>query len=163
MTDRGLAIGVFIRDRAEQFRPTIRSLRAAFPGERISIASWNSQLVAAATEAFGDANDIAIETAFSAGELANQLAARGATTVIAVDDTVVVHPEFASSFDESLHDPRVVACCYLSNGAGYLSFPFARSPSNHQIGYHDEWSLSDALAEQPNVSTVPVPCDPGGP
>ncbi len=162
MTDRGLAIGVFIRDRAEQFRPTIRSLRAAFPGERISIASWNSQLVAAATEAFGDANDIAIETAFSAGELANQLAARGATTVIAVDDTVVVHPEFASSFDESLHDPRVVACCYLSNGAGYLSFPFARSPSNHQIGDHDEWSLADALAEQPTVAPVPVPFAAGG-
>ncbi len=156
------AIGIFVRDRPEQFRPTVRSLRAAFPGQEITIATWTPELSAELERSFGQAADVTLAVAaFSAAELANHLAP-GVDVVIAVDDTVVVGPAFAAGYAGAFADARVVATCYLSNGAGYLSFPFARSPSNHQIADHDESSLAEALAAEPVLAPVPVPFAAGG-
>lgn len=161
MSDRRLALAVFVRDRAEQFRPTVRSLRAAFAGHEIVLGSWRPDLMEEIRRVFGADDDVRIVDAFSAADLANRVAP-GADVVVAIEDTVVVGPTFGDGFDDAFDDPRVAACCYLSNGAGYLSFPFARSPSNHQIADHDEASLADALAQAPVVPPVPVPFASGG-
>lgn len=160
-THRSIGIAVFVRDRAEQFRATLRSLRTAFPDITVEVGTWTPALRAAVEESFGDQPGVAISTRFSVAEMANALA-QTHDVVIAVDDTVVLAPGFADGFAAALDDPRVVACSYLSNGAGYLSFPYARSPSNHQIGDHDEGSLAEVLAEEPVVGPVPVPFASGG-
>ena len=151
-----VAVAVFIKDRVEQFRPTIRSLRIAFPESTITVGTWTDQLRTDVTASFGDLDRVEIMGAASVGEMANRLADHS-EIVVAVDDTVIVAPSFGEEFEETFADARVVASCYLSNGAGYLSFPHARTPSNHQIGDHDEVSLAAALATEPNVGLTIVP------
>jgi glycosyltransferase involved in cell wall biosynthesis len=59
-------------------------------------------------------------------------------------------------------DPRIATVSFLSNAAGYLSFPHRNTPIAHGIGGHDESSVTHVLRlAQPDQGPVPLPMPSG--
>jgi glycosyltransferase involved in cell wall biosynthesis len=59
-------------------------------------------------------------------------------------------------------DPRIATISFLSNAAGYLSFPYRNTPVAHGIGGHDEGSVTQVLRTlEPDQGPVPLPMPSG--
>jgi glycosyltransferase involved in cell wall biosynthesis len=54
-------------------------------------------------------------------------------------------------------DPRIATVSFLSNAAGYLSFPYRNSPSSMSIAGHDEATVTRLLRSlEPDSGPVPI-------
>lgn len=59
-------------------------------------------------------------------------------------------------------DPRIATVSFLSNAAGYLSFPYRNTPAPHAITGQDETSVTAILrSSEPDDGAVPIPVPAG--
>lgn len=78
--------------------------------------------------------------------------------VLVVDQPVSVAPGLLShAIDKLAQDGRVATISFLSNAAGYLSFPYRNSPVPYGIGGMDEEAITERLrALAPAAPVVPI-------
>jgi len=83
--------------------------------------------------------------------------------VLVVTSPIAVPAQLLSRARDWLReDPRIATCSFLSNAAGYLSFPHRNSPTAYGIGGHDETSATRVLREAgPDNGAVPIPVPSG--
>src|SRR5438477_894431 len=121
-----LTAALFVRNGAERFIPTIRSLRAASPGLRIVVCHAYG-LDRGAFEGL-DVEEVSFPTL--AG-FANNLLSTTPTHVLIVEEAVLFPPAFELTTMAALEDARVATVSYWCNRAGSLSFPYRDGPAPH--------------------------------
>jgi len=143
---------VWVSGRVDSFLPTVASLRASHPTLRIlvggatdashSFDSWG--VVQCASPSFNNA------VALACGP--------GARSVLVVSAPVVVPPRFLDLAITGLADDlRIATISFLSNAAGCLSVPSRNTPVMHQVGPHDEVSITRRLRElEPAPVIAPI-------
>lgn len=105
---------------------------------------------------------------FEAWTLAEAIAkvestASGLDALLLVDQPVSVASKGLShAINKLAKDGRVATVSFLSNTAGYLSFPYRNTPTPHGIGGMDESAVTKRLRGQtPDAPLVPIPVPAG--
>lgn len=85
---------------------------------------------------------------------------RWGSHVLAVSDAVLVPPEFlVEALRLAAEDVRVATVSFLSNAAGFLSFPHRGQPADRPVEGHDEVSITQRLRSMdapPPPAPLPV-------
>lgn len=149
------AIVLWIQGDGEAYVPTALSLAAAHPGVELVVGGPGDR-----GAYFGRMPDGAAGRE-SDGSLAAAIDDAGWSTqrhVLVVSAPIVAPPQF---LDRALalvdDDLRVASVSFLCNAAGALSVPHRNHHASHQIGVHDEVSITRRLREiEPAPGFVPV-------
>lgn len=115
------------------------------------------------SQVFG-AMDVDVRTGTLAELLVALAATEGAAGAVAVATQPVVVPQelLSPAVRDILDDPRTATVSFLSNSAGYLSFPDRNVPSAFLPPGHSEQTLTDLLRAVPvGDPVVPVPVPAG--
>lgn len=90
-----------------------------------------------------------------------EVADPGLDALLVIDQPVSVAPSLLSHAAAKLvQDGRVATISFLSNAAGYLSFPYRNTPVPHGIGGMDEEAVTERLRElapAPPMAPIPMP------
>lgn len=154
----GIAALVWVASDIGLFEPTLRSLRASHRDLEIVVGY------------FGDEPDLGFDAGVellnrnSLSEAISEVSREWNRHVLLVTGPVIVPPDVLDFALPALHDDmRIGTVSFLSNAAGYLSIPNRNSPSSHQVGPHDEVSITHLLRTiQPPGRMTPIPV-PAGP
>lgn len=152
-----LAVLVWCGGDLRLFVPTVSSVRAAHPDVPVYIGGpvAGFGLSAAPMLSF-----------LTPGEFSAAVweASRDAERHVVVITAPVVLPPaaFDRAFEVLEDDLRIATLSFLSNAAGHLSVPYRNTPVSHQVGPHDEVSITRALREQvPAPGMVPISAPAG--
>ncbi len=101
---------------------------------------------------------LSVRTVGSVSQLINETYEQRHSSIIAIDDAVVLPP---NPFDTALQwiddDLRVATVSFLSNASGYLSFPTRNHPEDRAPDGQDEVSISRRLrALKPQAKPTPI-------
>lgn len=148
---------VWTGTRTEDFEPTLRSLRASHRDLEIVVGysgeppdlSWDSGVL--------------LEAGYNLHDLLKTVSKDWERHVLLVTGAVIVPPEVLDRAVQALDaDMRIATVSFLSNAAGYLSIPNRNSPGIHQVGPHDEVSITALLRDvEPTGGIVPIPLPAG--
>lgn len=149
---------VWVRRRSDSYWPTVASLRASHPfldivigGPEANHAAFEAwQVSRCPSAAFHDA------VIFVRGE--------NLRPILVVSEPVVVPPGFLDRATLALTDDlRLATLSFLSNASGSLSVPQRNVPSLHQVGPHDEVSITQllrGLEPSPAITPIAAPIGP---
>lgn len=175
----GILAVVWVQDAPEAYVPTVRSIAAAAPGIEIVIGGPSDHsvlrrladpLVGASTisSANGTLSEAVRLGSIDAARLGSADAARLGSSeftrhVLVVSAPVVLPPRALDRAVAALDDDlRLASVSFLSNAAGAFSVPHRNTPIAHQVGIHDEVSITNLLrTELPAPSMVPVAAPTG--
>jgi len=158
--DRAVVIALFVPCAAEPWAPTIASLHAGCPGLQI-VAGGPQASALQQLRALGERYGLALEIreASDAGELIG-IAAHGLDShVLLIAAPVVVPPQcLETAIQLADEDLRCASVSFLSNAAGYLSFPTRDTPTLHQTVNVDEVIITRRLRRRSLVlAPIPIP------
>ncbi|MGE3323993.1 MAG: glycosyltransferase [Acidimicrobiia bacterium] len=138
---------------ATAFIPTISSLRAAHPDLIVLLGGPGDR------SGFRSVADVKLVD----GSLTETVGAHGARHVLVVTAPVIVPPGFLDRAIAALDDDvRLASVSFLSNAAGPLSVPERNRPVLHQVGTHDEVSITRQLrTASPEPKIVPLAAPTG--
>ena len=130
--------------------------------ERVYVAST---MVEEARKQYGSLKDVEVFEAWTLVESIARIEAAnpGIDAVLVVDQPVSVAPGFLDrAILKLVEDGRVATVSFLSNSAGYLSFPHRNCPVPYGIGGMDEDSVTERLrALEPTPAFAPIPMPAG--
>lgn len=140
----------------ERFEVTLRSLRA---GVACPIAVSGSRLDDRLCEELALYR---VEASSMVG-CVQQAWKRWGTHVLAISDAVLVPPDFlVEGLRLANDDLRVGTVSFLSNAAGFLSFPHSGQPVDRPVEGHDEVSITQQLRSvEPQPRPAPIPIGTG--
>lgn len=143
---------------AELYASTVASLRAAHPELTIVIGGPNG--AAAGFEAW---DVVKCKTLWLVHAL-ESVTLDGPRHVVVISEPIVVPPGFLDRALAAVEDDlRLATVSFLSNAAGSLSVPGRNTPMMHQVGPHDEVSITRSLRTlEPSPSFAPI-AGPVGP
>lgn len=148
---------VWVADDAVVYEPTLRSLRASHRDLGIVVGHNGPR-------PFLDSGyGVEFEHGYSLRTLIERLSCGWTRHVLLLTGAVIVPPGLMDHALQAIDDDmRVATVSFLSNAAGYLSVPNRNTPSSHQVGPHDEVSLTHLLRTvEPAGEIVPIPMPAG--
>lgn len=149
-----VAAAVYVVAPVDRFLPTIVSLRAAAPEAAVHIGyAGDTDELAELAEAGG----ATVHQAHSPADLVRTVRAATHGHVLAIDDAVVLPPDFLGPALEMIEaDWRVATVSFLSNAGGILSFPYRDTEIPRDNGY-TEATLTERLRGLPEqVRFAPI-------
>lgn len=159
------SVGVLLMalDDPRQWVDCVRSCLAINGSSVVCIASTNPEM---ARKLYADLINVQI---FEAWTLADAIS-RVEVLSPELDALLVVHQPVSvapglliHAVHEMTQDGRIATVSFLSNAAGYLSFPYRNTPVPHGIGGMDEEAVTSLLrALKPEASLVPISMPAGG-
>jgi len=149
---------IWMSHEAEIYSSTVASLRAAHPDIEIVIGGAEG-----AAEGFECWNVVECPPRWLVHAL-EFVTLTGPRHVVVISEPVVVPPGFLERAVAAVEDDlRLATVSFLSNAAGALSVPSRNSPMMHQVGPHDEVSITRSLRTlEPSPSFAPI-AGPVGP
>lgn len=151
-----VGILVFMASAPQSWAESIRTLLSVVPTDRIRIACHDLR---AATKAYAGLGVALVDEWTISSAVGNFLKSAPELDAVLVVTSPVSAP--ASLLERAnlwmRDDPRVASVSFLSNAAGYLSFPYRNTANFHSISGYDESSLTRRLRDTaPDSGPVPI-------
>jgi glycosyltransferase involved in cell wall biosynthesis len=140
------------------FVPTVRSVRASHEDLEIIVGFRGEQPVL--SPEFG----VLLAQNDSLSMLVESASQHWTRSVLLINAPVIAPPGLLELALRAMqNDMRISTVSFLSNAAGYLSVPHRNHPISHQVGPHDEVSITRALrSDLPIGDVVSAPLPAGG-
>ncbi|WP_448229667.1 glycosyltransferase [Pseudoxanthomonas mexicana] len=163
--DSGFAVGILLMvlDNPAEWADCIRTSLGLQGATGVHVATNSPEL---ARKLYADLANVQVFEAWTLAEAITRVESvmPGLDAVLVVDQPVSAPPGLLDKAIESMaNDGRVATVSFLSNAAGYLSFPYRNTPVPYGIGGMDEAVVTEQLrAMAPDSMQVPIPMPAGG-
>lgn len=163
--DSGLAVGILLMvlDNPLEWADCVRTSLGLQGATGVHIATNSPEL---ARKLYAELANVQVFEAWTLAEAIARVESvmPGLDAVLVVDQPVSSPPGLLAKAIESMaKDGRIATVSFLSNAAGYLSFPYRNTPVPYGIGGMDEAVVTEQLrALAPESMQVPIPMPAGG-
>lgn len=144
-------------DDPRDWADTVRSCKALNGIGRLHVATNN---LAIARKMYAELGDVLVFEAWTLVDAIAKVEAAtpGLSAILIVDQPVSIAPAALLRAIERIEsDGRIATVSFLSNAAGYLSFPHRNTPTPQGVGGMDEGSITTRLREQlPDAPFAPI-------